>query len=69
MHGASDRQYTPDVGFVLDWHYSSAVEEEILEAGLGVDPTAAANLLVYRRQSLEDGHQAAGREAEVEHQV
>lgn len=69
MHGASDLQYMPDVGFVLDLHYSSAVEEEIPEAGLGVDPTTAANLLVYQRQSLEDGHQAAGREAEVEHQV
>ncbi len=69
MYAATDLQCMPDVGFVLDWRCSSAVEEETLEAGLGVDPTTAANLLVYRRQSLEDGYQAAGREVGAGRQV
>lgn len=69
MYAALGLQCMPDVDFVLDWRCSSVVVEEILEAGLGVDPTTAANLLVYRKQSLEDGYQAEGPEVEVGLQV
>jgi hypothetical protein len=63
---ASDSHCMLGVGSVLGWDWLLVEEAEILEGDLEVVPMIAASRQVYRTQSLEDGHQAEGREAEVE---